>query len=83
MITEYRFNNGNGSPTQVTASQFNGNLNGIATRTTLLNPVTTSDTFTTGTSTWRNGITDGYVVWGQWWKDTSFTNDTGDLTIWN
>lgn len=82
LITEYRFNNGNGSPTQVTASQFNGNLNGIATRTTLLNPVTTSDTFTTGTSTWRNGITDGYVVWGQWWKDTSFTNDTGDLTIW-
>lgn len=82
LITEYRFNNGNGSPTQVTASQFNGNLNGIATRTTLLNPVTTSDTFTTGTSTWRNGITDGYVVWGQWWKDTGFTNDTGDLTIW-
>lgn len=82
LITEYRFNNGNRSPTQVTASQFNGNLNGIATRTTLLNPVTTSDTFTTGTSTWRNGITDGYVVWGQWWKDTSFTNDTGDLTIW-
>lgn len=82
LITEYRFNNGNGSPTQVTASQFNGNLNGIATRTTLLNPVTTSDTFTTGTSTWRNGITDGYVVWGQWWRDTSLTNDTGDLTIW-
>ena len=82
LITEYRFNNGNGSPTQVTASQFNGNLNGIATRTTLLNPVTTSDTFTTGTSTWRNDITDGYVVWGQWWKDTSLTNDTGDLTIW-
>ena len=82
LITEYRFNNGNGSPTQVTASQFNGNLNGIATRTTLLNPVTTSDTFTTGTSTWRGGITDGYVVWGQWWKDTSLTNDTGDLTIW-
>ena len=82
LITEYRFNNGNGSPTQVTASQFNGNLNGIATKTTLLNPVTTSDTFTTGTSTWRMGITDGYVVWGQWWKDTSLTNDTGDLTIW-
>lgn len=82
LITEYRFNNGNGSPTQVTASQFNGNLNGIANRTTLLNPVTTSDTFTTGTSTWRNGITDGYVVWGQWWKDTNLTNDTGDLTIW-
>ena len=82
LITEYRFNNGNGSPTQVTASQFNGNLNGIATRTTLLNPVTTSDAFTTGTSTWRNGITDGYVVWGQWWKDTNLTNDTGDLTIW-
>lgn len=82
LITEYRFNNGNGSLTQVTASQFNGNLNGIATRTTLLNPITTSDTFTTGTSTWRSGITDGYVVWGQWWKDTSLTNDTGDLTIW-
>lgn len=82
LITEYRFNNGNGSPTQVTASQFNGNLNGIATRTTLLNPVTTSDTFTTGTSTWRNGITDGYVVWGQWWRDTSLTNDTANLTIW-
>lgn len=82
MITEYRFNNGNGSPTQVTASQFNGNLNGIATRTTLLNPVTTSDTFTTGTSTWRNGITDGYVVWGQWWRDTNLTNDTANLTIW-
>lgn len=82
LITEYRFNNGNGSPTQVTASQFNGNLNGIANRTTLLNPVTTSDTFTTGTSTRRNDITDGYVVWGQWWKDTSLTNDTGDLTIW-
>lgn len=82
LITEYRFNNGNGSPTQVTASQFNGNLNGIATRTTLLNPVTTSDTFTTGTSIWRNDITDGYVVWGQWWKDTNLTNDTGDLTIW-
>lgn len=82
LITEYRFNNGNGSPTQVTASQFNGNLNGIANRTTLLNPVTTSDTFTTGTSTWRNGITDGYVVWGQWWKDTNLTNNTGDLTIW-
>ena len=81
-ITEYRFNNGNGSPTQVTASQFNGNLNGIATRTTLLNPVTTSDTFTTGTSTWRNGITDGYVVWGQWWRDTNLTNDTANLTIW-
>ena len=82
LITEYRFNNGNGSPTQVTASQFNGNLNGIATRTTLLNPVTTSDTFTTGTSTWRNGITDGYVVWGQWWRDTNLTNDTANLTIW-
>lgn len=84
LITEYVFNNadGAGTTTQVTASQFNGNLNGIATRTTLLNPVTTSDTFTTGTSTWRNDITDGYVVWGQWWKDTSLTNDTGDLTIW-
>lgn len=84
LITEYVFNNadGAGTTTQVTASQFNGNLNGIATRTTLLNPVTTSDTFTTGTSTWRMGITDGYVVWGQWWKDTSLTNDTGDLTIW-
>lgn len=84
LITEYVFNNadGAGTTTQVTASQFNGNLNGIATRTTLLNPVTTSDTFTTGTSTWRSGITDGYVVWGQWWKDTSLTNDTGDLTIW-
>ena len=32
LITEYRFNNGNGSPTQVTASQFNGNLNGEATK---------------------------------------------------
>ena len=84
LITEYIFNNGDGTgtTTQVTASQFNGNLNGIATRTTLLNPVTTSDTFTTGTSTWRNDITDGYVVWGQWWKDTNLTNDTGDLTIW-
>ena len=84
LITEYIFNNGDGTgtTTQVTASQFNGNLNGIATRTTLLNPITTSDTFTTGTSTWRSGITDGYVVWGQWWKDTSLTNDTGDLTIW-
>lgn len=82
LITEYRFNNGNGSLTQVTASQFNGNLNGIAAKTTLLNPVTKSDTFTTGTSTWRNGITDGYVVWGQYWKDTSLTNDSGNLTIW-
>lgn len=32
LITEYKFYNGNGVSTQVTASQFNGNLNGIATK---------------------------------------------------
>lgn len=51
-------------------------------RATLLNPIYTSDTLTTETSTWRNDITDGKVVWGQRWKDTSLSNDAGDLTLW-
>lgn len=51
-------------------------------RATLLNPIYTSDTLTTETSTWRGDITDGKVVWGQRWKDTSLSNDAGDLTLW-
>lgn len=50
-------------------------------RATLLNPIYTSSTLTTDTSTWRGAITDGKVVWGQKWKDTSLSNDTGDLTL--
>lgn len=82
LITEYKFCNGNGVSTQVTASQFNGNLNGTANRATLLAPAYTADTFTTSSSTWRNGVTDGYVVWGQKWIDTRLSTDAGDLTIW-
>ena len=57
LITEYRFNNGNGSPTQVTASQFNGNLNGIATRTKTTGVYTYKTTFTsTNTAITKFGI---------------------------
>lgn len=61
---------------------FSGNLSGTASKATLLAPAYSSSTFTTTTSTWRNGITEGNVVWGQSWKDTSLSSDTGDLTIW-
>lgn len=61
---------------------FSGNLSGTASRATLLAPAYTADTFSTASSTWRNGVTEGKVVWGQSWRDTSMSNDTGDLTIW-
>lgn len=84
LITEYQFHNndGNGTLSQVTASQFNGKLNGVANYANLLSLHDTSSTITTNTSTWRNGVKDGYVVWGQRWKDTRLSNDTGDITIW-
>lgn len=66
-------------PGTVTATTFIGNLNGTATKATLLNP---NNGVTTGSSTWRGGITDGKVVWGQNFKDTSISGDTGDLTLW-
>lgn len=58
------------------------NISGIASRATLLAPAYSNSTFSTRSSTWRNGITDGYVVWGQAWVDTRLTSDSGDLTIW-
>lgn len=58
------------------------NISGNANTSTLLKPYYTSSTLTTGTSSWRNGVTDGKVVWGQTWKDTSISNDTGDLCLW-
>ena len=61
---------------------FSGNLSGNASKATLLAPAYTADTFSTASSTWRAGVTEGKVVWGQSWKDTSMSNDTGDLTIW-
>lgn len=61
---------------------FKGNLSGTASRATLLAPAYAADTFSTTSSTWRNGVTEGKVVWGQSWRDTSMSNDTGDLTIW-
>lgn len=60
--------------------KFIGNLTGVADKAKLLQPVSTS--ITTGASTWRGGITDGVVVWGQLFRDTSLSGDTGDLTLW-
>lgn len=51
-------------------------------RATLLNPIYTSNTLTTGTSTWRDGVTEGKVVWGQNWVDTSLSNDSADISLW-
>lgn len=64
------------------AKIFKGDLSGTASKATLLAPAYTADTFSTASSTWRNGVTEGKVVWGQSWRDTSMSNDTGDLTIW-
>jgi hypothetical protein len=61
---------------------FSGNLSGTASRATLLAPAYTADTFSTASSTWRNGVTEGKVVWGQSWIDRSMSGDTADLTIW-
>lgn len=58
------------------------NINGTASHATLLAPAYSNSTFSTQSSTWRNGITDGYVVWGQSWVDTRLTSNSGDLTIW-
>lgn len=58
------------------------NVSGTASKATLLSPAYSSSTLTTTTSTWRNGVTEGNVVWGQSWKDTNLSGDTGDLTIW-
>lgn len=51
-------------------------------RAILLNPIYTSNTLTTGTSTWRDGVTEGKVVWGQNWVDTSLSNDSADISLW-
>lgn len=58
------------------------NVSGIASKATLLAPAYSSSTLTTTTSTWRNGVTEGNVVWGQSWVDRSLSGDSGDLTIW-
>ena len=58
------------------------NISGNANTSTLLRPYYTASTLSTGTSSWRNGVTEGKVVWGQLWKDTSISNDTGDLCLW-
>lgn len=55
---------------------------GSANSSVLLAPAYTASTFTTTSSTWRNGVTDGYVVWGQCWKDTRLSSDTGDISLW-
>lgn len=75
---------GNGTSTMsgTLSGTFSGNLSGTASRATLLAPAYSSSTLTTTTSTWRNGVTEGNVVWGQSWKDTNLSGDTGDLTIW-
>ena len=51
-------------------------------RAILLNPIYTSNTLTTGTSTWCDGVTEGKVVWGQNWVDTSLSNDSADISLW-
>lgn len=61
---------------------FSGNLSGTASKATLLAPAYTADTFSTASSTWRAGVTEGKVVWGQSWIDRSMSGDTADLTIW-
>lgn len=53
-----------------------------ASKATLLAPAYTSGTFSTASSTWRAGVTEGKVVWGQSWIDRSMSGDTADLTIW-
>lgn len=58
------------------------NVSGTASKATLLAPAYSSSTLTTTTSTWRNGVTEGNVVWGQSWVDRSLSGDSGDLTIW-
>lgn len=58
------------------------NVSGTASKATLLAPAYSSSTLTTTTSTWRNGVTEGKVVWGQSWIDRSMSGDTADLTIW-
>lgn len=75
---------GNGISTMsgTLSGTFSGNLSGTASRATLLAPAYSSSTLTTTTSTWRNGVTEGNVVWGQSWVDRSLSGDSGDLTIW-
>lgn len=75
---------GNGTSTMsgTLSGTFSGNLSGTASRATLLAPAYSSSTLTTTTSTWRNGVTEGNVVWGQSWVDRSLSGDSGDLTIW-
>lgn len=75
---------GNGTSTMsgTLSGTFSGNLSGTASRATLLAPAYSSSTLTTTTSTWRNGVTEGNVVWGQSWADRSLSGDSGDLTIW-
>lgn len=75
---------GNGTSTMsgTLSGTFSGNLSGTASRATLLAPAYSSSTLTTTTSTWRNGVTEGNVVWGQSWVDRSLSDDSGDLTIW-
>lgn len=56
--------------------------NGNAASSTLLNWSGKPTTGSTEISTWRNGVTDGEVVWGQRWKDTAYSTDAGDLSLW-
>lgn len=70
------------SVSYATSAGSSASCTGNAATATLLKLSYTSPTLTTDTSTWRGDIKDGTVVWGQKWKDTRFSNDTGDLTLW-
>ena len=84
----YSWSEISGKPSTFTPSSHTHNYagsssaGGSANSAILLAPAYNSNTLTTKSSTWRAGITDGYVVWGQQWTDTRLSNDSGDMSLW-
>ena len=67
----------------VYANTFDGNATNAsqAVLLALHNGITSTTTRSIAESTWQGGVTGFKYVWGQAWKDTSISTDTGDLQL--
>lgn len=66
------------------ATTFNGDLNGKSSSSDLLalhNTITSNSTRSISASGWDGAISGVNYVWGQSFKDTSISSDTGDLVL--
>lgn len=65
------------------ANTFDGNATNASWADLLAihNSITSTTTRTATRSTWQGGVTGFKYVWGQAWKDTSISSDSGDLQL--